>query len=83
MLQLLHRLRNPAFRGRPNDVSQSYYRNGGLKPKPEQEPMALVLILVNVVPGVMLGTYAAKKLAYFLEVSDLFAPDLLDDDDDD
>ncbi|XP_017155420.1 essential MCU regulator, mitochondrial [Drosophila miranda] len=80
ILQLLQRFQRP-FRRRPKDVSKSYYKCGGLKPKPEQDPMSVVLILVNVVPGILLGTYAGKKLAYYLEVCELFMPDLLDEDD--
>ncbi|XP_037711038.1 essential MCU regulator, mitochondrial [Drosophila subpulchrella] len=37
-------------------------------------------IAVTVIPGILLGGYMGKKLAQFLEVFDLYAPDISEDD---
>ncbi|XP_016933715.3 essential MCU regulator, mitochondrial [Drosophila suzukii] len=37
-------------------------------------------IAVTVIPGILLGGYIGKKLAQFLEVFDLYAPDISEDD---
>ncbi|XP_043662864.1 essential MCU regulator, mitochondrial [Drosophila teissieri] len=36
--------------------------------------------LIIVIPGIILGGFMGKKLAQFLEVFDLYAPDISDDD---
>ncbi|XP_017014668.2 essential MCU regulator, mitochondrial [Drosophila takahashii] len=40
-----------------------------------------IAIMVSVIPGILLGGYMGKKLAQFLEVFDLYAPDIVEDDD--
>ncbi|XP_016963380.1 essential MCU regulator, mitochondrial [Drosophila biarmipes] len=37
-------------------------------------------IAVTVIPGILLGGYLGKKMAQFLEVFDLYAPDISEDD---
>ncbi|KAH8353253.1 hypothetical protein KR084_009867 [Drosophila pseudotakahashii] len=37
-------------------------------------------IMVTVIPGILLGGYLGKKFAQFLEVFDLYTPDIVEDD---
>ncbi|XP_016985770.1 uncharacterized protein LOC108049180 [Drosophila rhopaloa] len=37
-------------------------------------------IMVTVIPGILLGGYIGKKFAQFLEVFDLYTPDIVEDD---
>ncbi|XP_017069657.1 essential MCU regulator, mitochondrial [Drosophila eugracilis] len=36
-------------------------------------------IMLTVIPGILLGGYMGKKLAQFLEIFDLYTPDIVDD----
>ncbi|KAH8244357.1 essential MCU regulator, mitochondrial [Drosophila bipectinata] len=37
-------------------------------------------LIVTILPGILLGGYIGKKLAHFLEICNLFTPDIVDDD---
>lgn len=52
-----------------------------LKNIPKKEKLIYVRIMLMVLPGILLGGYAGKKMAQFLEVCDLFTPDTVDNDD--
>lgn len=37
-------------------------------------------LMVTIIPGILFGGYIGKKLAHFLEICNLFTPDIVDDD---
>ncbi|KAH8409952.1 hypothetical protein KR009_001705 [Drosophila setifemur] len=51
-----------------------------LKSMPKIDGYSRITILVTVLSGIFLGGYIGKKVAHFLEVCDLFTPDIVDDD---
>ncbi|EDW51947.1 essential MCU regulator, mitochondrial [Drosophila sechellia] len=46
----------------------------------ENNKYKYIAVLITVIPGIILGGYMGKKLAQFLEVFDLYAPDVSEDD---
>lgn len=57
------------------------FKSGALKPKPEENRIAPLLVICAVLPGLFIGAQISKSVANFLEENDLFVPD--DDDEDD
>ncbi|EDX04045.1 essential MCU regulator, mitochondrial [Drosophila simulans] len=50
------------------------------KIRKENNKFKYIAVLITVIPGIILGGYMGKKLAQFLEVFDLYAPDVSEDD---
>ncbi|XP_030381206.1 essential MCU regulator, mitochondrial-like [Scaptodrosophila lebanonensis] len=67
----------------PRHLKGSYKRIGPLKKKPSRDENSTLGLFVTVVPGMILGGYLAKALAYLLELSEIFQPEDPDDFDDD
>lgn len=50
------------------------------KIRKENNKYKYIAVFITVIPGIILGGFMGKKLAQFLEVFDLYAPDVSDDD---
>lgn len=47
---------------------------GGIKPKPIRDKYYILGLAATILPGVIFGVYVAKRLAQFLEDSEIFFP---------
>ncbi|KRF98798.1 uncharacterized protein Dwil_GK27331 [Drosophila willistoni] len=65
----------------PRHLREAYTRYGGFRPRPKRDKYSRRGLALTVIPGILLGGFIAKKIAYFLEISELFTPDDMDDDD--
>ncbi|KAH8415071.1 hypothetical protein KR215_001832, partial [Drosophila sulfurigaster] len=46
----------------------------GLGPQPFTDKHTIMGLAITIIPGISLGIYLGKRLAQFLEVSEIFAP---------
>ncbi|KAH8273590.1 hypothetical protein KR018_002665 [Drosophila ironensis] len=47
---------------------------------PRRDKYTRIGIVLTVIPGIVMGGFVGKKLAHFLEICNLFTPDIVDDD---